>query len=164
LVIATLIATSAVAHDNPENWIGQEYRQNALGQICCGKNDCHAFTVDEVTVMPDGYHFPDGEIIAFDKAAPSIDHFFWKCVWGCPEGNKVRLCPARAIMIERENALPFATSGRRFDFCARFTSYLLRRGAWQRTSGWLFGVEGNNLKLAHVAFAVPTSPSRPIQK
>lgn len=21
----------------------------------------------------------DGEIIAFDKAAPSIDHFFWKC-------------------------------------------------------------------------------------
>jgi len=37
LVIATLIATSAVAHDNPENWIGQEYRQNALGQICCGK-------------------------------------------------------------------------------------------------------------------------------
>ena len=39
-------------------------------------------------------------------------------------------------------------------FCARFTSYLLRRGAWQRTSGWLFGVESNNLKLAHVAFAV----------
>ena len=37
-----------------ENWIGQEYRQNALGQICCGKNDCRAFTVDEVTVMPDG--------------------------------------------------------------------------------------------------------------
>jgi hypothetical protein len=85
LVIATLIATSAVAHDNPENWIGQEHRQNALGQYCCGENDCHAFTVDEVTVMPDGYHFPDGEIIAFDKAAPSIDHFFWKCAWGVPK-------------------------------------------------------------------------------
>jgi hypothetical protein len=42
LVIAISLATSAVAHDNPENWIGQEYRQNALGQICCGKNDCHA--------------------------------------------------------------------------------------------------------------------------
>jgi hypothetical protein len=85
LVIATLIATSAVAHDNPENWIGQEHRENALGQYCCGKNDCHAFTVDEVTVMPDGYHFPDGEIIAFGKAAPSIDHFFWKCAWGVPK-------------------------------------------------------------------------------
>jgi hypothetical protein len=32
LVIATSIATSAVAHDNPENWIGQEYRQNALAR------------------------------------------------------------------------------------------------------------------------------------
>jgi hypothetical protein len=95
LVIATLIATSAVAHDNPENWIGQEYRQNALGQICCGKNDCRAFTVDEVTVMPDGYHFPDGEIIAFDKAAPSIDHFFWKCVWGVPKETKCVFAPLR---------------------------------------------------------------------
>jgi hypothetical protein len=70
LVIATLIATSAVAHDNPENWIGQEYRQNPLGQICCGKNDCHAFTVDEVTVMPDGYHFPDGESLRSIRPHP----------------------------------------------------------------------------------------------
>ena len=70
LVIATLIATSAVAHDNPENWIGQEYRQNALGQICCGKNDCRAFTVDEVTVMPDGYHFPDGDFAVPTSAYP----------------------------------------------------------------------------------------------
>ncbi len=96
LVIATLIATSAVAHDNPENWIGQEYRQNALSRTnlaFCGKNDCQAFTVDEVTVMPDGYHFLDGEIIAFDKAAPSIDHFFWKCVWGVPKETKCVFAP-----------------------------------------------------------------------
>ena len=70
LVIATLIATSAAAHDNPENWIGQEHRENALGQYCCGKNDCRAFTVDEVTVMPDGYHFPDGDFAVPTSAYP----------------------------------------------------------------------------------------------
>jgi hypothetical protein len=95
LVIATLITTPAVAHDNPENWIGQEHRLNALGQLCCGKNDCHAFTVDEVTVMPDRYHFPDGEIIRFDNAAPSIDRLFWKCVWGVPKETKCVFAPLR---------------------------------------------------------------------
>jgi hypothetical protein len=104
LVIATLIATSAVAHDNPEDWIGQERRKNALGQICCGRSDCHSFTVDEVKVMPDGYHFPDGEIIAFDQAAFNRSFLLEMRVGYPEEGNKVRLCPARAIMIEREIA------------------------------------------------------------
>jgi hypothetical protein len=70
------------AHDNPDNWIGQERRTNAAGVLCCGNNDCTAYTVDQVKVMPDGYHFPDGEIVPFGKAAPSVDHFYWKCVWG----------------------------------------------------------------------------------
>ena len=71
-----------VAHDNPTDWIGQEKRTNAAGALCCGKGDCFPFTVDQVGVMPDGYHFPDGEIVPFGKAAPSTDHFYWKCVWG----------------------------------------------------------------------------------
>lgn len=93
LAIAIATARSAVAHDNPENWIGKEHRQNEAGQYCCGQNDCHAFTADQVKVMPDGYHFPDGEVIAFDKAAPSRDHLFWKCVWGIPKQTKCVFAP-----------------------------------------------------------------------
>lgn len=70
------------AHDNPTDWIGQERRTNAAGVLCCGKGDCTPFTVDQVKVMPDGYHFPDGDIVPFDKTAPSVDHFYYKCVWG----------------------------------------------------------------------------------
>lgn len=82
LGLLLMLTGGAFAHDNPENWIGQEKRQNAIGQYCCGNNDCQSFTVDQVKTFPDGYHFPDGDVIAFGKAAPSIDHFYWKCVWG----------------------------------------------------------------------------------
>lgn len=77
-----LFSGSAFAHDNPDDWIGQERRTNAAGVLCCGKGDCHPFNVETVKVMPDGYHFPDGEVVRFDKVAPSIDHFYWKCAWG----------------------------------------------------------------------------------
>lgn len=70
------------AHDLPTDWIGQERRTNAAGTLCCGKGDCASFTVDQVKVMPDGYHFPDGEVAPFNKVAPSIDNLYWKCVWG----------------------------------------------------------------------------------
>ena len=73
---------SARGHDNPVDWIGQERRTNADNVLCCGKGDCLPFTVDQVKVMPDGYHFPDGEIVPFGKAAPSTDHFYWICRWG----------------------------------------------------------------------------------
>ena len=116
LVIATLITTPAVAHNNPENWIGQEHRLNALGQLCCGKNDCHAFTVDEVTVMPDGYHFPGWRNHKVRQCRTLDRSFVLEVRVGRSEGNKVRLCPAKAIMIERETALRLSiaawTSGR----------------------------------------------------
>lgn len=70
------------AHDLPTDWIGQERRTNAQKQLCCGEGDCHPFTVDQVKVMPDGYHFPDGEVVPFNKVAPSIDNLYWLCRWG----------------------------------------------------------------------------------
>ena len=81
-LLAALFIGSVKAHDDPDNWIGQEQRRNVDGQLCCGRGDCFPFTTDQVTVMPDGYHFPDGHVAPFNKAAPSIDHFYWKCVWG----------------------------------------------------------------------------------
>lgn len=81
-LLGAMFIGNVKAHDNPTDWIGQERRTNANGTLCCGKGDCRPFAVDEVKVMPDGYHFPDGEVVAFAKAAPSVDHFFWKCVWG----------------------------------------------------------------------------------
>lgn len=82
LLIFGLSIHALRAHDNPQDWIGQEKRTNAAGVLCCGISDCHPFTVDQVKVMPDGYHFPDGEIVPFNKVAPSIDHFYWICRWG----------------------------------------------------------------------------------
>lgn len=81
-VLAALFIGNVKAHDNPTDWIGQEQRKNAEGSFCCGAGDCFPFTVDQVQVKPDGYHFPDGEVVPFNKAAPSVDHFFWKCNWG----------------------------------------------------------------------------------
>lgn len=81
MIALAILATAVLAHDNPENWIGIEKRKNADGQMCCGNDDCLRYEPDQVKVMPDGYHFPDGDVIAFGKAAPSIDHWFWKCRW-----------------------------------------------------------------------------------
>lgn len=82
IILLILIVAPVRAHDNPEDWIGQERRTNAAGVLCCGKGDCRPFPVDAVKVMPDGYHFPDGEIVPFEKVAPAIDHFYWICRWG----------------------------------------------------------------------------------
>lgn len=82
LLVGLLFAAVAHSHDNPTDWIGQERRMNAQKQLCCGEGDCFSFTVDQVKVMPDGYHFPDGEVVPFNKIAPSIDNLYWKCVWG----------------------------------------------------------------------------------
>lgn len=81
-ILAALLIGNVKAHDDPENWIGVERRTNAVGQICCGRGDCTSYSVDQVKIQPDGYHFPDGDVIPFGKAAPSIDHFYWKCAWG----------------------------------------------------------------------------------
>lgn len=80
-LVAIMFIVAANAHDLPTDWIGQERRTNAEKQLCCGKGDCFPFTVDQVKVMPDGYHFPDGEVVPFNKVAPSIDNLYWKCVW-----------------------------------------------------------------------------------
>ncbi len=84
LAVAFLFAlwSRGHAHDNPDNWIGQEHRKNANGALCCGENDCLSYTVDQIKVTPAGYVFPDGELVTFNKVAPSIDHFYWICHWG----------------------------------------------------------------------------------
>jgi hypothetical protein len=82
IILVCLWVSPGRAHDKPTDWIGQERRTNAAGVLCCGKGDCHPFTVDQVKVMPDGYHFPDGEVTPFNKVAPSIDNLYWSCRWG----------------------------------------------------------------------------------
>jgi len=82
VAIAVLGVAAARAHENPTDWIGQERRKNAAGVLCCGKGDCFPFTVDQIKVTPDGYHFPDGRVASFQSAAPSVDGFYWRCEWG----------------------------------------------------------------------------------
>lgn len=72
-----------LAHENPTDWIGQERRTNADNVLCCGAGDCHPMKAGDVKIVPGkGYQLPDGEIIPFNKAAPSADGFYWSCVWG----------------------------------------------------------------------------------
>ena len=72
-----------MAHDNPTDWIGQERRINGKGELCCGAGvDCFAMLPNAVKMTPAGYQLPSGEIIPFNKAAPSADKFFWSCEWG----------------------------------------------------------------------------------
>jgi hypothetical protein len=84
LIIVLLLVVSAGAHDNPEDWIGQERRTNAAGQLCCGRGDCFPFEAKQMITTPAGVAFPDEpeNIIPFDKFAPSMDRFHWRCRWG----------------------------------------------------------------------------------
>jgi hypothetical protein len=79
-----LLASPVWAHDNPTDWIGQERRTNAAGQLCCGKGDCFPFDPKQMKVTPQGMAFPDepDNIIPFSKFAPSVDGFVWRCRWG----------------------------------------------------------------------------------
>lgn len=71
-----------LAHDNPDNWIGQERVKNGKGELCCGEGDCFHFEASQIKTTPQGYVFPDGQVVPFNKAAPSVDKFFWRCIWG----------------------------------------------------------------------------------
>lgn len=83
IILALALICPAAAHDNPTDWIGQERRTNAAGVLCCGAGDCAPLKPDQVKVIPNqGYQLPDGEVIPFNKAAPSADGFYYSCVWG----------------------------------------------------------------------------------
>jgi hypothetical protein len=82
LALSLLCTVPAVAHDLPDNWIGRERLKNAKGELCCGVGDCFPFDASKIKVSPLGYTFPDGQLVPFDKAGPSIDKSFWRCRWG----------------------------------------------------------------------------------
>ena len=82
LALLLLMAIPAGAHENPTDWIGQGRLKNAAGHLCCGAGDCFPFDAAKIKTTPQGYVFPDGQIVPFDKAAPSIDRSFWRCRWG----------------------------------------------------------------------------------
>ena len=83
VAVACVIGSAAIAHDNPEDWIGQERRTNAKNELCCGRGDCFPFEAKQMKITPQGFAFPDepDNIIPFTKFAPSADGFFWRCRW-----------------------------------------------------------------------------------
>lgn len=84
VAFACVIGSSAIAHDNPQDWIGQERRTNAKNELCCGAGDCFPFTSNQMITTPTGFAFPDepDKVYPFRNFAPSADGFFWRCVWG----------------------------------------------------------------------------------
>jgi len=63
--------------DGHDIWISQQARRNPAGEWCCGEGDC--FVADKLQETKDGYLLPNGELIPFSEAMPSMDGAFWVC-------------------------------------------------------------------------------------
>lgn len=77
ILTLTLYAPPAAAHDFWINWGG--YRSPVDGTHCCGDNDCHELSADEVKITPRGYALANGELVPFSEAQPSEDGEYWRC-------------------------------------------------------------------------------------
>lgn len=74
-----------LAHDNPEDWdwIGKGRVKNEKGELCCGRGvDCKEWPASAIKITPQGYLFPNGQLIPTNKVTPSADEFAHMCIWG----------------------------------------------------------------------------------
>lgn len=93
--VITLMIAPAHAHDAAE-WIQRGNYKNAVGELCCGEQDCVELDDAAVKVTPSGYRvtlptaqrgagYIEGvhyEIVPFSEATPSPDGKYWRCQWG----------------------------------------------------------------------------------
>jgi hypothetical protein len=86
-----LCASPALAHDS---WISKGGYKNAVGEWCCGDNDCKS--ADRVSTNGSGWIIDGGEFIPYNEATPSPDGKVWicrrpdktrRCVFGPPPGS-----------------------------------------------------------------------------
>ena len=101
LLIAAVIMAAfllpAKAH-GPAKWIQDGAFKNAVGELCCGENDCGLMSGGTVVRVPGGYQvdavftgrnragaefsFPVKGFIADEHATPSPTGDYWACSWG----------------------------------------------------------------------------------
>lgn len=67
----------------PAKWIQDGQYRNAVGQLCCGEQDCVELSSADVTVTPAGYLIRSlNETVPFSQATPSPTGTYWRCAWG----------------------------------------------------------------------------------
>jgi hypothetical protein len=80
-----------LAHDS---WISKGGYKNAVGEWCCGDNDCKL--AERVSTNGSGWIIEGGEFIPYNEATPSPDGKVWicrrpdktrRCVFGPPPGS-----------------------------------------------------------------------------
>jgi len=91
-VAATLLCAAPVfAHDS---WINKGGYKNAIGELCCGENDCKA--PERVSTNGSGWVVDGAEFVPYNEATPSPDGKLWicrrpdktrRCVFGPPPGS-----------------------------------------------------------------------------
>lgn len=94
-VVMVLIgfAWAADAHDDAE-WIQRGRFQNAVGQLCCGVNDCRLVPDEDVRIVPGGYHVISlRETVPYSEAQPSPDGKYWRCAWPTIKDRKCFFAP-----------------------------------------------------------------------
>lgn len=86
-----LCASSAAAHDS---WISRGQFKNAVGEWCCGDNDCNA--PERISSNGSGWIVDGTEFVPYNEATPSPDGKLWicrrpdktcRCVFGPPPGS-----------------------------------------------------------------------------
>lgn len=85
LLLALSLPVSA--HDSAE-WIQKNGIKNAVGDLCCGENDCKALADDDIKITSGGYLIKSiNETVPFHEAIPlpNIPEAmgkYWRCYWG----------------------------------------------------------------------------------
>jgi hypothetical protein len=89
---------SASAH-GPAKWVQDGAYKNALGELCCGENDCGMMAYGKIVRVPGGYEVEEawfqgvnraGGMFTFrvngfikdEDATPSPTGDYWACSWG----------------------------------------------------------------------------------
>src|SRR5262249_10688228 len=83
VLTALLVLSTAVLAHGEADWISRGGYRNAVGEFCCGEQDCPALADDDVAITAGGYLVKSlREVVPFSEAMPSPDGHFWRCAWG----------------------------------------------------------------------------------
>lgn len=76
-VVWSLISMErAEAHDF---WINNGNYTGPSGEHCCGDNDCHVVSAEDIKITKGGYLLSNGELIPYSEAQQSEDGDYWRC-------------------------------------------------------------------------------------
>ena len=96
LILLLMLVSPALAH-GPAKWIQDGNFKNAVGDLCCGENDCGLHVGGTIIRVQGGYRvnadfrIGDGpsstvyhvmEFVPDSDATPSPTGDYWRCAWG----------------------------------------------------------------------------------